>query len=56
MTTRRSGSTARARASVWIYYRDRSVIGWRLDFRLIFGGDEDHLGARTTWVKTRVTA
>ena len=41
---------------VWIYYRDRSIIGWRLDFRLIFGGDEDHLGARTTWVKTRVTA
>ena len=41
---------------VWIYYRDRSVIGWRLDFRLIFDGDEDHLGAKTTWVKTRVTA
>ena len=40
----------------WIHYRDRSVIGWRLDFRLIFGGDEDHLGAKTTWVKTRVTA
>lgn len=41
---------------VWVYYRDRSIIGWRLDFRLIFDGDEDHLGARTTWVKTRVTA
>ena len=41
---------------VWVYYVDRSIIGWRLDFRLKFDGDEDHLGATTRWVKTRVTA
>jgi hypothetical protein len=41
---------------VWIYYGDRSVIGWTLSFRLSFAGDHDHLGATSRWIKTRVTA
>jgi hypothetical protein len=46
----------RGTSYVWIYYGDRSIIGWRLYFRLIFEGDADHLGATSTWVRTKVTA
>ena len=41
---------------IFIYYGDRTIIGWRLDFRLSFDGDDDHLGATTKWVRTRITA
>lgn len=41
---------------IFIYYGDRAAIGWRLDFRIRFPGDEDHLPATSAWVKTKVTA
>jgi hypothetical protein len=42
--------------SAFIYYGDRSIIGWTLNFRFRFAGDADHAASTSAWVKTRVTA
>lgn len=47
---------AKSRASIFIFYGDKRVIGWTLNFRLRFPGDADHLSVRSTWVKTKVTS
>ena len=46
----------RSRASIYISYGDRTVIGWTLSFRLTFGGDADHVGSTSAWAQTKVTS
>ena len=41
---------------VFIYYGDKTVIGWSLNFRVRFAGDNDHTASTSAWVKTKVTA
>ena len=38
---------AKSRASIFIFYGDKRVIGWTLNFRLRFPGDADHLAVRS---------
>ena len=48
--------TPQGNGVVWVWYTNRSILDWQLSVRLIFGGDADHLGATSRWVKMRVTA
>lgn len=45
-----------SKVGVYIYYGDRSIIGWTLSFRFRFAGDADHLPSTSAWAKTKVTA
>jgi hypothetical protein len=47
---------AKSTIGAYIYYTDKRVIGYRLDFRFIFKGDADHEAKTSPWVKTKVTA
>jgi hypothetical protein len=46
----------KSKISVFIYYGDKSIIGWTLNFRMRFPGDTDHTASTSAWVKTKVTA
>jgi hypothetical protein len=46
----------KSQTSVFIYYGDKTVIGWTLNFRMRFAGDADHTASTSPWVKTKITA
>ena len=48
--------TRKSQASSYIYYGNRSVIGWTLNLRVTFQGDREHKASTSEWIKTRVTA